>query len=509
MAQQQKSINLVAPAFKGLNTEDAILAQDPSFAEVANNAVIDRRGRLAARKGITNLTSIKTPLGSESVVGVHVFRDSGGNTATFSVGNNKILLGEGTLVDFTPLSYTITSDDWRMVNFNDSIYFFQRGYEPLVYSHSTLLVEPMSTVTGAAGVTSAIYGNEVLAAYGRLWTADFTNDTSTIYWSDLLQGHVWTGGSSGSIDISEAWPNGFDTIVALAAHNDFLVIFGTQSILVYAGAEDPTTMTLSDTITGVGCVSRHTIQSTGSDLVFLSHSGLRSLGRTIQEKSASINSLSKSVTSDIIALIDAETDEFDSAYFPEEKFYLVLFRGQSKVYCFDTRGALEDGSWRATYWPDSPIKSMFAGDRIQGRMLVGFSEGIGEYSGYTDNGDSYRLKYRSPELSLGDTAQLKFIKKIRPTLVGNTGQPIVLRWGYDFDSSSGSASFTPSTSGVSEYGIGEFNIGEFSSGQLAIRTSINANGSGSTLSVTLESDIDGAELSIQEINMLLLTGRSL
>jgi len=509
MAQELKSINLVAPAFKGLNTEDAILAQDPSFAEQADNAVIDKRGRLASRKGITNLSSNIAALGGEPITRIHKFRDSGGNTGTFSAGNNKILLGEATLVDFTPPAYTITSDDWRIVNFNDSIYFFQRGYEPLVYSHSTLLVEPMSTVSGAAGVTSAIYGNEVIGAYGRLWTADFTFDKSTIYWSDLLQGHVWTGGSSGSIDVSEAWPSGFDQIVGLAAHNDFLVVFGTQSILVYAGAEDPTTMALSDTITGVGCVSRHTIQSTGRDLVFLSHSGLRSLGRTIQEKSASINSLSSSVTSDIIGLIDGETSEFDSAYFPEQKFYLLLFRSQSKIYCFDTRGALESGAWRATFWPNSPISALYAGDRITGEMLVGYSGGIGKYEGYTDDGTPYRLTYKSPELSLGDTAQLKFIKKIRPTLIGNIGQPVTLRWGYDFDSVVGSSSFTPSTAGVAQFGQAEFGVGEFSSGILAIRQSLNANGSGATVSVTLESDVNGNELSIQEINMLLLTGRSL
>ena len=509
MAQELKSINLVAPAFKGLNTEDAILAQDPSFAEQADNAVIDKRGRLASRKGITNLSTTITALGGEPVTRVHVFRDSAGNTETFSAGNNKILSGQVTLADETPGAYSITSDDWRMVNFNDSIYFFQRGYEPLVYSNSTGLVEPMSTVAGAAGVTSAIYGNEAIGAYGRLWTADFTGDKSTIYWSDLLQGHVWTGGSSGSIDVSEAWPNGFDQIVALAAHNDFLVVFGTQSMLVYAGAEDPTTMALSDTITGVGCVSRHTVQSTGSDLVFLSHSGLRSLGRTIQEKSANINGLSKSVNSDLIELVDAETDEFDSAYFPEQKFYLLLFRSQSKIYCFDTRGALENGAWRATYWPDSPIKALYSGDRIGGDMLIGYAGGIGTYSGYTDDGDAYRLTYKSPELSLGDTAQLKFIKKIRPTLIGDVGQPVTLRWGYDFDSTVGSASFTPSLAGVAEFGSAQFNIGEFSSGTLAIRQSLNANGSGTTVSVTLESDVNGNELSIQEINMLLLTGRSL
>ena len=47
MAQQLQSINLVAPAFKGINTEDSPLAQDPSFADIADNAVIDKRGRIA------------------------------------------------------------------------------------------------------------------------------------------------------------------------------------------------------------------------------------------------------------------------------------------------------------------------------------------------------------------------------------------------------------------------------------------------------------------------------
>ena len=46
MAQELKSINLVAPAFQGINTEDAPLAQDPSFAETADNAVIDKGGVL-------------------------------------------------------------------------------------------------------------------------------------------------------------------------------------------------------------------------------------------------------------------------------------------------------------------------------------------------------------------------------------------------------------------------------------------------------------------------------
>ena len=81
MAQPLQTINLVSPAFKGINTEDSPLAQDTSFAEVADNAIIDKRGQLAARKGISVLTTDATELGSDYISQVFYFEDSAGNTA--------------------------------------------------------------------------------------------------------------------------------------------------------------------------------------------------------------------------------------------------------------------------------------------------------------------------------------------------------------------------------------------------------------------------------------------
>ena len=308
MAQELQSINLVAPAFKGINTEDSALAQDPSFAEVADNAVIDQRGRIAARKGLSVTTTNKTVLGSGKIRAIKEFKNDAATTKVFSVGNNKIISGTTTLVDETPGSYSISADDWKMVNFNNSIYFFQRGYAPLIYNTiasgtsggANTDVVLLSSVNSASGVTSAIYGNEVLAAYGRLWTADFAADKSTIYWSDLLSGHKWNGGSSGSIDISKVWPDGYDEIVALSAHNNFLIVFGKRSIVVYSGADNPATMALQDTVAGVGCISRDTVQHTGLDVLFLSQTGLKSFGRTIQEKSMPISNLSGTITKVII-----------------------------------------------------------------------------------------------------------------------------------------------------------------------------------------------------------------
>ena len=51
------------------------------------------------------------------------FKNDAGTTKVFSVGNNKILSGTATLSDETPGSYSISADNWKMVTFNDSIYY--------------------------------------------------------------------------------------------------------------------------------------------------------------------------------------------------------------------------------------------------------------------------------------------------------------------------------------------------------------------------------------------------
>jgi len=507
MAQQLQSINLVAPAFKGINTEDSPLAQDPSFAEIADNAVIDKRGRIAARKGHDVITTDKTELGSASIRAIKEFRDNAGNTEVFSVGNNKILSGTTTLVDETPAAYAITTDNWKMVNFNDKIYFFQRSYEPLVYDNAGGSVVTLSSVSGAAGVTSAIYGNEVLAAYGRLWTADFGADKSTIYWSDLLIGHDWSGGTSGSINISKVWPDGRDEIVALAAHNGLLIIFGKHSIVVYQNAEAPAEMTLADTVAGVGCVDRDTVQYTGTDVLFLSHTGLKSFGRTIQEKSMPISSLSDTITKDIIGLLQNEIEFYRSVYSPEEGFYLLSFVGQDVTYCFDVRGTLENGSYRATRWPGTGFTSYA---RLEdGTLHIGTTEGISEYSGYSDNGTKYRFKYYSPGLTFGDPSMLKRVKKIRPTLVGANSATVFLKWAYDFDTFYRTAEFTVGNQQPAFYNQDEFNVGEFTGGELTSRRAVNATGGGGVITIGLEADINGFALSLQEINVLVLKGKVL
>jgi len=504
MAQPLQSINLVAPGFKGVNTEDSPIAQDPSFADVADNAVIDKRGRIAARKGINVITTTKTALGTDYLHRVHQFYDDAGNEEILSTGNNKILKGTTTLTDITPASYTITANNWKIVNFNDKAYFFQRGFDPLVYDDTNGL-RTFTVVNGSA--TNATFKcNEALAAFGRLFIVDNSTDTQTIYWSDLLVGNDFTGGSSGNIDVTKVWPDGYDEVVALAAHNNNLVVFGEHSIIVYEGATSPASMTLADTVSGVGCVDRNSVQSIGTDVLFMSNSGLRSLGRAIQEKALPISDLSLNVKTEIIEVIEAETEPLASIYSPENSFYLICFPSQSTIYCFDLKGRLENGSYRTTRWTSVPHKS-FERDK-NGTLYIGTTDGLGKYDTFLDNAAVYRFRYFSPALSFGDPSRTKIVKKIRPTLIGANEETVFVKWAYDFDTSFTIYEISVGAQTPAFFGVSEYTVGTFTGGTLTTKPTVNATGSGGVVTIGIEADIDGAQLSIQEINVLALIGKT-
>ena len=481
MAQPLKSINLVAPAFRGINTEDSPIAQDPSFAEVADNAIIDKRGRIAARKGITVLTTNTTastgPLarlaGTNPEVDflhtVHYFFDES-NEEVFSSGNNKLFSGISNITDITPSNYTITSNDWKMVNFNNKCYFFQRGYEPLVYADGVGLktfgdAAVNGSTPGFSATSAFMKCHEAIASYGRLWIADSATESQAIHWSDLLLGNIFgpdavangmNPGSSGTIDVSKAWPDGHDQIVALAAHNNTLIVFGKHSILVYGNAFSPANMFLVDTIAGVGCIDRNSVQHIGTDVLFMSYSGLRSLGRVIQEKSLPLSDLSGTIKTELIEIIERNTSPVSSVYSPENSFYLITFPDDEITFCFNLKSQLENGAYRVTRWPASDFKSFAR--KNDGTLYVGTHLGVGTYSGYSDNGVDYRFRYYSPALSFGDPTKLKFLKKLTPTVIGAEDATVVVKWGYDLTSNYNSYNLTVGdlSSSKGEWGLSKY-----------------------------------------------------
>ena len=508
MAQQLQNITVAAPGFAGLNTQDSPIGVDPSFAAVADNCVIDKLGRIGARKGweavSTNGSSV---LGSSrGIETVYEFIDNSGDKRIISAGNNKLFTGTTTLTDATPTGYTPTANNWKAVTLNDHVYLFQRDHEYVLGTDhgGSFVLEEHSAHTHATG--SPPEANEVLAAYGRLWAADITGNKHTVYWSDTLNGHHWTGGTTGSLDVTTVWPTGFDEITALAAHNGFLIIFGKKSILVYSGASSPASMTLTDTIEGVGCIARDSVQHTGTDILFLSETGVRSFGRTIQEKSMPMRDISKNVRTDLLNLISLQTNPIKSLYSSEEAFYLLTLPDSNTVYCFDMRQSLPDGSQRATTW--SGMYPLSFAVLEGGEIYIGISSGIVKYEGYMDGTNKYEMRYFSNPMDFGNTSNLKFLKKFNMTIIGGQNTPTTLNWGYDYTESYTKQAFTFGSSNIGEYGVSEYNTtAEYTSSILINTPKVNTSGSGEVVTIGIEAEINDAAFSIQKIDIHALLGR--
>lgn len=511
MAQALQNITIAAPAFKGLNTQDSPLSGDVQYASVVDNAIIDKYGRIGARKGLETLTTDATALGGESPSVIHEYEDADGNLEVLSVGNGKILKGIATLTDITPSGYTVSDENYTITNFNDKAFLFNKGVQPLVYDTANGLVEMIAT-SGTAP-----QGDIAIGGFGRLWVSGVPSAPNTVYWSDLLIGESWNAGSSGSINLDKVWPDGSDKVTALAIWNGFLIIFGYNSIVIYQGAEDPATMSLGDTINGVGCIARDTVHATGNDLLFLSARGVMTLGRVIQEKSNPINDVSKNVRDDLVRYVGLETQPIRAIYSPTDSFYLLSLPSNNLIYCFDTKGVLENGGFRVTTW--NTTKHQCFTIRQDDSLLVGSQNGINRYSGYTDSGESYTLRYYSHPLSFGSPSNIKFLKKIVPTIITQGDTKTSIKWSYDFSNDFKTYNFTTTVKAQSTYNsslfysehptVTEDDYARFSSGSSTISAKrINTTGSGNQVSVGLEATIFGSALSIQEFNIQATMGRT-
>jgi hypothetical protein len=330
--------------------------------------------------------------------------------------------------------------------------------------------------------------------------ANTATDKNTLYFSDILAGHIWTGGTAGSLNVDRVWPSGADEITGLAAHNGFLFIFGKRQVLVYANATTPASITLSDTIGGIGCIARDSVQVTSSDVIFLSNSGIRSMMRTIQEKSAPERDLSKNIRNDLQMVIGGEDlATLKSVYSEKEGFYLLTAPLAKQVFCFDYKAMLPNGAARATTWDSIEPTALLS--RRNGDLLIGKPGYVTRHIGYLDGAASYRMTYYTNHADLGNTNQTSILKRITAVVVGGSNQVFTFKWGFNFEANYISQNVSIPTQGISEYGIGEYGIAQYSIGVALQNLVVMPGGAGKIVQTGYETNINGSPISIQKIEI--------
>ena len=119
------------------------------------------------------------------------------------------------------------------------------------------------------------------------------------------------------------------------------------------------------------------------------------------------------------------------------------------------------------------------------------------------------FRYSSPGLTFGDPSKIKILKKIRPTIIGGNNSDIILSWTYDFSVQANTSRFRVGTSTPGFYGESEYTQVEFTLGDLISRKSLNCTGNGSVISVGLQTEVNGSIISLQEMNVLALVGKTI
>ena len=576
MAQQQQNITLQAPAFQGINSEESPLIQDPTFCSRANNAVVDEFGRLGARKGYRSFVqSYDTSLatlpsladvdasafnthsmvhadGSDPMIGLEVqWKQTDGTpiSTEYFWGLIDMNTDVVTLLPIPAADANLNMVKGQIVTFNGpnntNYYVFSKGnpayyVDPVGYTLAPLsddagFIPPQDGPDATPNLLSGgeIDGDVCAAAYGRLWVTGVDGNYQRIYYSSLENPYWWYDGTvtpdesqntGGIIDVSQYWPTGRDRIVGIQSHNNMLVVFGRNSILLYGNPQgDPAAIGgifLQDTISSLGLISRDAITATGNDLLFVDDTGVRSLGRSIQEQSVAVGDLTANVRGDVSYFILSASDlsEITLTYWPQEGVTILNFPDNKKAFVLDMKRPSSTGGSRITTWTEHEwSRSLHVEDGINDTVLLGATDGSGlkEYRGNVDNvNDTYRFSYQSNPLTLGDSVRQKFPKRMDMTIVTRDAPcKAYARWGastleytkkLDVDSQVpalwGQVFFTSDATGTGGGVYGQ-------SADTIKRYRVNTKGSGAVVTIGLDADIEGGVFSLQEVNVQTLLGR--
>jgi hypothetical protein len=253
-------------------------------------------------------------------------------------------------------------------------------------------------------------------------------------------------------------------------------------------------------------------------------SGVRSLGRTIQEKSVPLGDLTSNVKRDISDLIrDEPNDAISLFYIPNENLVVCNFGETEQAYAIEMRTPSATGGYKVTRWTNCTFRrGLFVEVDDDAYTLLAGKGTVGalEYSGYLEwTGQPYTMSYASNAFTIGDAVRQKFVKQVDFTLVSAfIDANATVRWGYggqlEYTANKVVSAQQPALYGVAQFtdpldgNNDEAVKAEYGEGLTTLRRyRTNTKGSGALVRVGLDTEIAGNSLSIQEINIQTLLGR--
>ena len=257
---------------------------------------------------------------------------------------------------------------------------------------------------------SSVSGSTIVVAFkNHMFYAGKSTTPQTLVFSEPFdEDGFQSGDGAGTIKVD-------DNIVGLKVFRDSLFIFCENRIFKMTGS------TLSDfaiqpVTRDIGCVNKDTIQEFAGDLLFLGPDGLRTVAATERIGDTALGAITQNVQSIFDANIKDST-VFESVVIPDKTQYRIFFSkaGQGENL---TRGII--CVRRADRFEFSEIRGVKPATTdalvVDGDVIVLH----GDFSGYihrqekgnTFDGTAILARYRSPDLSFGDTGVRKHMQRV-------------------------------------------------------------------------------------------------
>jgi hypothetical protein len=438
-------------------------------------------------------------------------------------GGNDIYEDTASFDNFTSVkgSVTIANTRPQFVNFNDKVVATNEGTALIIKSGTG----NFAAISASSG--SVPTGRLVHSAFGRLWAQKSHTGTSQniIAYTEVLSDTAW-GGSGGEISVLgnfAAIKDGFDELVAISSFDHYLVAFLRNSIVIYNNPDSPGDLGIEQTIQGIGCIARDSIQAIGKDLYFMSATGIRSLRQVIYTGDrADLNEISTLVRREF--LVDVASSEsalinVRSVYDPEEGQYW-LKAPEGNIWVFDMHTLDQNVPIRITKYVDTKWDS-FA--YFEGETYIGSRGMIGKYNGFVDDSPSastaYTCTWRSNPADLG-TSKLKMLKKVTATIEGaSTSDTVNVTYAFS-EGGSGEVPFTLSSNNafnrssglavgtVAEWGVANWNVNEWGGGSAsAYNLAAPISQSGRTFKLGVRFVSNGFQIAVEQLSLFMKMGR--
>ena len=570
MPSKLVEFEIARPAIFGVNSSASGDVMPKEYAVQANNVVFNDEGVAECRRGSQKQHS--TPLTDYPIVGEfatdqtvrQIFNtvDQAGADITIFSTEDGIFKSKGSSIE--NITGTITAPsagNWKFVNLNNEVLGFQAGnvackltdvgggeFEDFVLT-GTPASAPINTTTNVI--------QDVLSAFGRLWVleGDELHYSSTLVPEDFRTSDENNSSDGGTFTLNATYLNGKAKPVAIREFNGNLLVMCEDHITVWANPWNPNDsganyggntstvvtytapMQVLETIGGVGCIARDSIQDTQNDIVFLSEQGVTSLSRVIQEKSMPIKRHSDNMRQEVLELIRSSNSSKNiwSAYLPAKGNYLFGSPVLGKCFLLDLSAPLPDNTYRMATWDKvlttmdaSPQSRLGTGDDVWEALWIsedvnyiskmgGFNDGS---STGTADGTSYLMTFESAWTSILEEFEnnIKMPKRMGVVIKGSGSQSFSMNLAFDYGDYVGSRAKTgtsvlsnPST--YVDFNYGGVTIDEdtayYGTATNIKLSTLSGYGKGRILKIKVTSTIDGNVVSLQRISINCKVGRRL